>query len=1481
VLLTSFLGNQRRLYNEASGTNLSFNEIADIKGPDFRYGRGAQNIQSTREALEQPSRASDAQNISEFSNEINDLNDDRSAISKRRFDFTTSRGANISLLGSDFGHIQRDKHPLTMEQWNALFDNLENVEYAVGDNVRGSRSGMPVLVRAEVLFSQPNVYERVKNDIRYTQDGMTRNEAATILSGLEPVGDIAAAKETVRRDGEEALALFERYRTQFEASGPQAAEQYSVLLTSFLGNQRRLYNEASGTNLSLNEIADIKGPDFRYGRGAQNIQQALDVVNESGEVYFQPVNADVDLDARVPVVYLAGDLSALTKQELREKLRTKLKSLVDDGVMITRDAAGFIGIGSRKKRDHVLGSSQNTSRIRDIGTRNAKNLALNSIDELVKNSVLIESIPNTEADKVGVKAYHRFYVPIMTRGGRYTIRLVAEEYTNSDGLRPIDATLYDVVIKNKNKGTTVPTSPAASSETSISEIPFEITIREMLSGVNDAFDKPYVGAGGQVLEQPAYHGSPHRFDNFSTDHIGAGEGIQAFGWGLYFTGSRGIAEWYRNKLTEKVNASSRIYITQDTPSAFINGVEHGSTYYKGRSRFVDKDGNFNNDAAARAAYAELVFAYNNKAEAIVSLKANIDRLEAGLANNNGANSNPEVRDRMFEIIENTRRAISMIENNEVMIVDAPVSFSSVELSDLTEGQLFKVDVPESDTLLDYDKRMSEQPEAVRTAIDKLAAKHGIEYQNFSAGYIVMNGEKYIRADGIWKEETTGRPAPSAESTVMFEVITSNKSLSALINTKEALIEHYAQNPAALEHYTNELNILKAIEDTGTEARDLTGAEFYGMLSDNLGSDKAASLALNEAGIPGLQYLDGGSRGRGEGTHNFVIWNDQAINTIETYYQMAGEQALTADRLTLAGAEALEQNGMTNEEIRQETGWFRGMDGRWRFEIPDNLDGINFANMRNFEHSEGRIGTLGDIYHNPMLYRAYPQLEAMQVSMHDTKNRDGFFDRRYNVIAINLNINEARQKDALLHEIQHVIQDIEGFASGGSVESMNTLARRGVENMDARARYNNLAGEIEARDTSDRGMYGREQRRITRPDLRDDAIIVFNGAEVAYSMEQGNGLHYSEVLQRDAEAWSNIVDDIFAPNSTHQNRDTVRVMTTPLALHLTGANVLPVYASVGKLRTVNKPSNVSGGHGMTQDILKQLPAALADPVMIFESATNPNSRVVMTEIVDSNGSTVITPIHLEKEMLADGQIVNWLASVYDQATNQGVPRNQWFLDQINQGRLMYLDTEKGSRWLGVTGLQLPSNATIESLVQTIPTQTDLVNMRETYPRDARTGDGHYQSRAGTPRGSIEFRYEPVPDTRAAVGGVDINGQTRELRAVINIFENADKSTMLHEMAHFFFVSQQELAMMPGINSRVREDFDTLLDWLGVSLRYLTRWIGWAIRVRNPNLNELLAVPSFYIASSTVMSTAREYCYIKQYLTQLRHFFSILQRVLLLT
>lgn len=63
-----------------------------------------------------------------------------------------------------------------------------------------------------------------------------------------------------------------------------------------------------------------------------------------------------------------------------------------------------------------------------------------------------------------------------------------------------------------------------------------------------------------MLGHTVYHGSPHRFDKFDASKIGTGEGAQAYGHGLYFAESPGVARSYRDDLGASVSVDGQPWI---------------------------------------------------------------------------------------------------------------------------------------------------------------------------------------------------------------------------------------------------------------------------------------------------------------------------------------------------------------------------------------------------------------------------------------------------------------------------------------------------------------------------------------------------------------------------------------------------------------------------------------------------------------------------------------------------------------------------------------------------------------------------------------------------------------------------------------------------------------------------------------------------------------------------------------------------------
>lgn len=220
----------------------------------------------------------------------------------------------------------------------------------------------------------------------------------------------------------------------------------------------------------------------------------------------------------------------------------------------------------------------------------------------------------------------------------------------------------------------------------------------------------------------------------------------------------------------------------------------------------------------------------------------------------------------------------------------------------------------------------------------------------------------------------------------------------------------------------------------------------------------ASIWLNKYGIKGITY-DGGRDGK-----CYVVFDDQAISIIEKYEQLAGQRAAVANLDMLNRAREMHSQGVDEQEIWRETGWLLGRDNKWRFEIPDDLDKIDFTQLFKDEY---HIASLKDIYDNPRLYEAYPSLATRNVELTDKfdDNTWGSFEvARYPsgkslILGIKLNkklveSTPDKMKETLVHEIQHVIQEYEDFARGGNLT-------KGFDN------YYRLGGEQEARETAAR------------------------------------------------------------------------------------------------------------------------------------------------------------------------------------------------------------------------------------------------------------------------------------------------------------------------------------------------------------------------------------------------------------------------------
>src|SRR5690606_35035618 len=205
-----------------------------------------------------------------------------------------------------------------------------------------------------------------------------------------------------------------------------------------------------------------------------------------------------------------------------------------------------------------------------------------------------------------------------------------------------------------------------------------------------------------------------------------------------------------------------------------------------------------------------------------------------------------------------------------------------------------------------------------------------------------------------------------------------------------------------------------------------------------------------------------------------------------------ETATRIDNLQIAMKMLSE--GKNTEETRLATGWELGADGEFRYEIMDGqYKSVKLPEMTKVD-SVGTFGyefTLEDIYDSPELYNAYPDARNIRVFLAkpsvELSQTFMAYNKEDNLIYINLdkygesvrgNEFEIRRSTysrevggAINHEIQHYIQNIEGFEGGANSRGYIRQAKRVVDSV--------RGGDIES-------LGGTHEGRVLQEWVRDDA-----------------------------------------------------------------------------------------------------------------------------------------------------------------------------------------------------------------------------------------------------------------------------------------------------------------------------------------------------------------------------------------------------------
>nr|DAH17135.1 MAG TPA: cytosine DNA methyltransferase [Bacteriophage sp.] len=424
-----------------------------------------------------------------------------------------------------------------------------------------------------------------------------------------------------------------------------------------------------------------------------------------------------------------------------------------------------------------------------------------------------------------------------------------------------------------------------------------------------------------------------------------------------------------------------------------------------------------------------------------------------------------------------------------------------------------------------------------------------------------------------------------------------------------------------------------------------------VVPDNLGED--VRKGIENAGLPMYDY-DPNKEGDRSRAFN------EAINSSDNIrFSLAGERgAAAADKAeertaridNLSVARKMEEEKKDAKAIKMATGWERGADGKWRYEMPDAKikDTMDVGGGQIVKRYEDDMlwngGKLSDVIDAPELFKAYPQLKDVRVEtdaiMNDMPSH-GEYDSKTNTITIHA--DELKyMNDILNHEIQHAIQGIEGFAKGGSprlvrgeikkrfdevtkqikqlraegkedeakalIEKNRGLYNAYMKNDDFNS-YKSLAGEVEARNVQERMNMTPEERRKSLAESTEDVArkdqIFLGVGDVSFSIR--------DMTNGKESGAADMAEDLKSLNTPDEVDDAIKtaIDDMPSGWKMANKKMIHIAQALGENRkaeiageepkfslkdgTLIKAGTYFSGGGLVEEGLK----GIIDPVVAVE------------------------------------------------------------------------------------------------------------------------------------------------------------------------------------------------------------------------------------------------------------------------------------------
>lgn len=656
-----------------------------------------------------------------------------------------------------------------------------------------------------------------------------------------------------------------------------------------------------------------------------------------------------------------------------------------------------------------------------------------------------------------------------------------------------------------------------------------------------------------IREHRVYHGSGMEFDAFDHSHMGEGEGAQAYGWGTYVTEVEGIGRTYAKKAVASNSVIHRVYRYLGNGKSATNAMMNPSTHKNTILRLIDKAIATREHILGGTTLDPLIETMKKELKELKVAKDLLTKEQqrilytVEIPNDNGNN----YLDWKGHPAESLLKDVgSFLESNGFeMVQDSPARYEKGESTIVLNPNATGADLyAELQEALGSDKKASQAlAELGYTGIKYPADNMRGGREDGAKNYVIFNEKDAKITDHVRFFRTANGEAYGF--TVGGKIYIDPK-----IANSETPVHEYAHLWASAlkannpKEWQNVVNLMKGTSvwaevkkaypelKTNDEIADEVLATYSGRrgaerlreeakkISDGEGSvfDKAKAVSALERVRQAIekfwkavadflhihytsaeQVADQVMKDLLNGVDPRKFMGEKAQKE-KMRYQFIGEQGAEradhAEEVTtrldnLSVAREMEVAKKDAKAIKLATGWERGADGKWRYEIPDlkyfgkgdagykkargkqpwskELDGLSdrifdgeelseseYQRFDELSQEEEKFKTdylnrekphLADWVENDELFKAYPDLKRVKLVFTDQlpANMGGSYNERDHTIVVNTNY-VGDIASVLAHEVQHAIQKIEGFARGGNPESMQERFDAAKEEWRARA-----------------------------------------------------------------------------------------------------------------------------------------------------------------------------------------------------------------------------------------------------------------------------------------------------------------------------------------------------------------------------------------------------------------------------------------------